>query len=185
VSRKGKIWIAGSLGVAALVWSIVLFLGWTHTRVPRKTAATWKQESISAAYVGSQLKQVDKTHSSLIISYDVENDGSSDYNLTESPSLLILTRLKSDGSLSREQPARLSYPVFLPPGQHARLAVEITEPFVWPAQEDPAYLDKLREFVKRRLENVAEFLVFDQADRSQLQLPSAWGELQEVSPAGF
>jgi hypothetical protein len=179
VSRKDKIWIGSSVAITVLVWSLVLVTGSTRTRSRLEATANWNQGRISVAYVGSQVKQLDKSRCSLIISYNLQNSSSSDYRLTEGSNLLILSRLKSDGSLSQEQPVRLSYPVFLPPGQHARLAVEITGPFAWPTQEDPAYLDKLREFVKRRLENVAEFLVFDQDNHSQLQLPSGWGELWE------
>jgi hypothetical protein len=185
VSRKDKIWVFGSIGVTALVWGIVLFGGSARKNSRPEDLVSWNQGGLSAAYVGAQLKQIDKTHSSLIISYDVENEGASDYRLVDGPSLHILSRLKSDGSLSQEQPFRLGYPVFLPSGQRARLAVEITQPFAWPTEQDPAYLDKLRIFVKRRLENVAEFVVFDEANHSQLLLPSAWGELPDVSPAGF
>jgi len=40
--------------------------------------------------------------------------------------------LKSGGSLSQQEPLRLSYPFFLPAKQHARLAIEMTQAFTWP-----------------------------------------------------
>jgi hypothetical protein len=141
----------------------------------------WNRAAIRAAYVSSQLKEIDKTRASLIISYDLENNTASDYRLANGPSVLILSRMKSGGSLSQEQPVRLSYPVFLPARQQARLALEITQPFSWPAKEDPAGLDKIREFVRHRLENVGDFVLFDEASHGQVELPSAWGALEGMS----
>ena len=96
---------------------------------------------------------------------------------------MILSKLKTDGSFSQEEPIRLAYPVFLPAKQHARLAIEITQPFNWPAEKDAGYLDKMRNFVKERLENVGEFVLFDQTNHWQLELPSGWEQLQETSQA--
>ena len=184
--RKVKNRIGGSV-VVGLVLGVLLFVvaasvlrGW-----PRESSATRHQKvRFTAACVSSQLKQIDQTHASFIISYDVQNHTTSDYRLTEGGAV-VLVRLQSDGSLTQEQSPHLNYPVFVPPGQHARLAVQITQAFAWPAEEDPAYLDKLREFVKGSLKNVAEFVVFDQANHSQLELPSPWGGLSDPSPAGF
>ena len=93
----------------------------------------------------------------------------------------VLSRLKSDGSYSQDQPIRLSYPVFLPARQHARLAIEITQPFNWPSDTDSGSIEKLRNFVKQRLQNVGEFVLFDEANHRQLELPSGWEQLEETS----
>ena len=65
--------------------------------------------------------------------------------------------------------------------QHARLAVEITEPFDWPSDADSSSIEKLRDFVKQRLQNVGEFVLFDEANHRQLELPSGWDQLAETS----
>ena len=41
----------------------------------------------------------------------------------------------------------------------------------------------MRNFVKERLENVGEFVLFDQTNHWQLELPSGWEQLQETSQA--
>jgi len=89
-----------------------------------ESSKLWNQEAIKATYVASQLKELDKTHSILTLSYDLENDTDSDYRLNAGPDVVIQSRLKSGGSLSQQEPLRLSYPVFLPARQHARLAIE-------------------------------------------------------------
>jgi hypothetical protein len=85
--------------------------------------------------------------------------------------------------LSQEEPVRLSYPVFVPARQSARIAVEVTQPFAWPREDDPAYVSKLRDFVKERLANAEEFVVFDEASHCRVELPSAWEELQDAAQA--
>ncbi|PYU24905.1 MAG: hypothetical protein DMG30_07505, partial [Acidobacteria bacterium] len=85
------------------------------------------------------------------------------------------------GSLSSQQKARLSYPTFLPARQRARVALEIPSPFGWPADGDPAYQDKLRDFVNQKLVDVQGFVLFDQADRFDIEFPSGWQELKMTS----
>jgi hypothetical protein len=183
VSRKDALWTVGSAGVTFLVLSLLPSTQSVLWRPHREKPPTLNQGTISARYIGSQVKEIDKTHSSLIISYDLENNTDSDYRLTEGPGVVILSRLKSDGSYSQEQPVRLAYPVFLPAKQHARLGIEITQPFAWPANEDSVFLNKMRDFVEQRLENVGEFVLFDEINHRQLVLPSGWEQLRESSQA--
>ena len=146
---------------------------------------SWNAQAIKATYVASQLKETDKTHSTLTLSYDLENNTDSDYRLDAGPGIVILSRLEADGSLSQQEAVRLSYPVFLPAKQHARLAIEITQPFVWPPEDNPAYIDKLREFVKQRLAHVQEFVLFDPSSRTEVKLPGVWQQLQETAQASY
>lgn len=183
MSRKELFWIIGSAGITLLALGLLASSTSLFKSRSREEGASWNQRTISAGYIGSQLKEIDKAHSSLIISYDLENNTDSDVHLADGPGVVILSKLKSDGSYSQEQPVRLAYPVFLPARQHARLAVEITEPFNWPAEQDAGYLEKMRNFVKQRLDNVGEFVLFDQDNHRQLELPSGWEQLQEASQA--
>ena len=183
MSWKDALWVLGSAGAALLGISLVSGNGslFNVKRATHERPATWNQGTISAGYIGSQLREIDKTRASLIISYDLENNTDADYRLSDGPNIVILSRLKSDGSYSQDQPIRLSYPVFLPARQHARLAVEITQPFNWPSDTDSGSIEKLRDFVKQRLQNVGEFVLFDEANHRQLELPSGWEQLEETS----
>lgn len=181
VSWKDALWVLGSAGVVILGISLYRSNGSVFKRSPREQAAAWSQGTISAGYIGSQLREIDKMHATLVISYDLENSTDSDYRLADGPNVVILSRLKSDGSYSQDQPIRLSYPVFLPPRQHARLAVEITQPFNWPSDTDSGSIEKLRNFVRQRLQDVAEFVLFDEANHRQLELPSGWDQLEGTS----
>ena len=181
MSWKDALWVVGSAG--AVLLGINIFTGQVpfFKRSPRTESAAWNQGTISAGYIGSQLRAIDKTRASLVISYDLENNTDLDYRLTDGPNVVILSRLKSDGSYSQDQPIRLSYSVFLPAKEHARLAIEITQPFNWPSDRDSGGIEKLRNFVRQRLQNVGEFVLFDQANHRQLELPSGWDQLEEMS----
>lgn len=178
MSRKEWLTVAGSAGVGLALLAVLILTGPIFRRPPRNAGKTWNQEGIRAAYVAAQLHEIDKTHSSLILSYDLNNLTELDYRLAEGSGEVIISRLKTDGSLSQEEPVRLSYPVFLPAGQRARMAIEISGALAWPSQDDSRYDQKLREFVKQKLAGVRGFVVFDEASHSQINLPAVWPELQ-------
>jgi len=172
VVGKKAVVIGTSVG-AGLLLVLVLILS-AFRSSPAKPPRSWNENTIKATYVGSQLRQIDKSRASLFLSYDLENNADSDYHLTDGAGVVIMSRLKADHSLSQEEPVRLSYPAFLPAKQRARIAIEISYPFVWPAPEDRALETKLKDFVKDRLRKVEEFVLFDEVNRFQVELPSAW-----------
>jgi hypothetical protein len=181
VSKKNFLVIAFSVA-AGLLLLIAVAVGGSVLKSPHRDASeSWNPEKIEATYVGCQFREVDRMHSSLTVTYDLKNNSNLDYRLAEGPDLVVMTKLQSNGSLSQEEPARLGYPVFLPAGQRARLAVEITRNFAWPAENDPQYGDKLKDFVKQRLQGVGEFVVFDGAHHLQIELPGAWLEIQNTT----
>lgn len=173
----------GALGLVLL--TVFLAASGAFKNRHSQTFKSWNFEAIKATYVASQLKETDKTYSTLILSYDLENNTDSDFRLDAGPGIVVLSRLKADGSLSQQEPLRLSYPVFLPAHQHARMAIEITDRFAWPLEKDPDYIDRFRDFVKQRLAGVGEFVLFDQASHVQIKLPGAWPELQETARASY
>jgi len=141
----------------------------------------WNSNAITATYVGTQLRQLDSGNAALYLAYEVQNHTDSDYRLADGPQALVMTRLRADGSLSSQQQVRLSYPTFLPARQRARVALEILSPLGWPAENDAAFQDKLRDFVNQRLADAQSFVLFDQADRFQIEFPSGWQELKLAS----
>jgi hypothetical protein len=183
VPRKSILIAGGSAGAGLLLLLALTVAGTALNRVRNGAPKPWDGKAFKANYVESQLKTRDNAFATLTLSYEVENVTDVDYRLAGGPGLVIVRKLVSSGVLSQEEPIHLSYPVFLPARQSARIAIEITQPFRWPHEDDPAYDDKLRDFVKQRLANVGEFVVFDEAGRCRLELPSAWEELQETMQA--
>lgn len=170
----GGLGAAGFLLAAALIVSGVPF---KNTRA--KSVQPWNIDAITATYVGTRLKEVDKAHATLFFSYDLENNTDMDYHLADVPGGFLMARLKTDGSLSQEEALRLSYPAFLPAKQRVRIAVEDLHPFAWPREIDPGLDDKLKSFVRERLQNIVGFVLFDAVDHCQVELPNGWATVSE------
>ena len=154
---------------------------WLYVRPGVRSPKPWNSSAITATYVGAQLRELDSGNAALYLAYEVQNHTDSDYQLADGPAALVMSRLRADGSLSSQQRVRLSYPTFLPAQQRARVALEILSAFSWPADGDPAYQNRLRDFVNQRLMDVGAFVLFDQADRFDIEFPSGWQELKMVS----
>ena len=154
---------------------------WLYVRPGVRSPKPWNSSAITATYIGAQLRELDSGNAALYLAYEVQNHTDSDYQLADGPAALVMSRLRADGSLSSQQQVRLSYPTFLPAQQRARVALEIPSAFSWPADGDPAYQNKLRDFVNQRLMDVGAFVLFDQADRFDIEFPSGWQELKMVS----
>jgi hypothetical protein len=140
-----------------------------------KSVQSSENDAITATYVGTQLKEIDKAHATLFFSYDLENNTDIDYRLADVPGVLIAAR-RTDGNL-RQEVLRLSYPTFLPAKQRVRIAIEDERPFAWPRESGPSSDDKLKNFVRERLENIAGFVLFDEVDHFQVELPSGWATI--------
>lgn len=173
--RRNKLPLLGFL-LALVLTAIVLYL-----RPTEKAQKPWNSTAITASYVGAQLRQLDSGNAALYLAYEVQNHTDSDYQLADGPGALVMSRLRADGSLSSQQLVRLSYPTFLPARQRARVALEVPALFNWPGDNDPAFQDRLRDFVNQKLVDVQAFVLFDQGDRFDIEFPSGWQELKLAS----
>lgn len=173
--RQNKLLLLGFVVALALA-ALILY-------VPRdgKPLKPWNSSAITATYVGTQLRQLDSSNAALYLAYEVQNHTDFDYRLADGPEEVVMTQLGADGSLSSQERIGLSYPTFLPAHQRARVALQIQSPFLWPAENDPTYQDKFRDFVNQRLLDVHAFVLFDQLDRFEIEFPSGWQELKLAS----
>jgi hypothetical protein len=169
------------LPLLAFLLALVLTAAAVYFKPSGRLPKPWNSSAITASYVGTQLRELDSGNAALYLAYEVQNQTDSDYQLADGPGALVMSRLRADGSLSSQQKVRLSYPTFLPARQRARVALEIPAPFGWPADGDPAFQDKLRDFVNQKLVEVQAFVLFDQADRFDIEFPSGWQELKMAS----
>jgi hypothetical protein len=183
VLGKRALVIGASTGAGIFLVLLLILGGAAFNSSPVKPPGSWNQNAIQATYVGSQLRQINRSLAGLFLSYDLENNTDRDYRLADAPGVVIMSRLKSGQSLSQEELIRLSYPIFLPANQRVRMAIEISYPFVWPAAGDPGFENKLKDFVKQRLAKVEEFVLFDELNRCQIELPSAWQDLEQDAEA--
>jgi hypothetical protein len=157
---------------------------WSINESVQRRAAPWNSDAISATYMGAQLRETSADSAALFLAYDLQNNTNQDYRLADGPGYIVMSRVKPDGSLSSQEPVQVSYATFLPAHQRARLALEIQRPFHWPADNDPLLSKELTDFVTQKLSDVDGFVLFDQADRCEIDLPGNWQSLASASGAG-
>jgi hypothetical protein len=179
-----------------LVACLVVLVVFVMPRVPKNEppekhvqASGWNSSAIQSRFAGVQVKEVDATHAKLIFSYDLDNNTDTDYHVATGPTTVVMTRLKSNGSMSSEEPITLNNSVFLPARNRTRIAVGITRNFNWPtglpsAQIGPVNQEKFRALVAQEVANLSGFVLFDQATHFQIELPGGWQELQSHAGAG-
>src|ERR1700722_9366720 len=98
------------LGIAASVIAVVLLtLGLASGKVPRWIALlrrgnTWNSRAIEATFAGVQVREVDSSNATVVFLYDLDNKTDDDYQLAAGSSLIIMSRVKSDGSLTADEP---------------------------------------------------------------------------------
>ncbi|MFZ0523850.1 MAG: hypothetical protein WAL95_22685 [Candidatus Acidiferrales bacterium] len=177
------------LCVLALV-VIRFFPGVARQEPPTKPAQTsaWNSASVRGTFAGLQVHEVDPTHVQLVFYYDLNNDSDADYQLTKGPGTVVMTRLKSNGSLSSDDAVELDHSVFLPAKNHTRISLQSTQTFSWPSglqagQMTPVNQDKFRTLVAQQVGSFSGFALFDQATHIQIELPCGWQELQTPAAA--
>ena len=180
---KKLVVISASSGAGfALVCVLILWAtGWkaVHANAPK----SWNSTPIKASFVSAQLREIDRGNSSVLLYYNLENNSDFDYRLSDGAGVVIMRRMAQDQSLSSEVPVHLSYSTFIPARQRARIALEVPHAFDWPADNDPARQEKLREFVNQRLAGVDEFVLFDESNRFQIDFPKGWQDLPAAPSA--
>jgi hypothetical protein len=174
------------LAICVLALIVIQILPRTQRQEPPgKTAqaAAWNSASVRGTFTGVQVHEVDPSHVQLLFFYDLDNGGDSDYRLTKGPGTVVMTRLRSNGSLSSDDSVELDHSVFLPAKNRTRIALQCTQAFDWPAglpagQIGPVTQDKFRALVAQQVGSISGFVLFDQATHIQIELPGGWQELQ-------
>ncbi|MFY9531037.1 MAG: hypothetical protein WBC04_01695 [Candidatus Acidiferrales bacterium] len=148
-----------------------------------RSGAPWDSNAISSTFAGFQVREVNPANATLILFYDVQNNTDHDYQLANGADTVIMGRLKSDSSLIAEEQIKLNNPAFVPAKNRTRISLGATHPFEWPEQMDSPAQSTVRGFVAREVGNLDGLVLFDSANRYQIELPGAWQQLREVPAA--
>jgi hypothetical protein len=170
--------------VAVVGFAVAFALG----KFPRlesyaRSGASWDSNAIKGTFAGFQVREVDPANASLVLFYDVQNNTDHDYQLSNGADTVIMGRLKSDRSLIAEEQIKLTSPAFIPARNRARITLGFTGPLQWPSQMNSASGNAFREFVAREVANLDGFVLFDGANRYQIELPGKWQQLPEIPVA--
>lgn len=182
--------------IFAAVLGLVIWFG--VPRAPRQETAVskpqpspWNSSAIQSTFAGAQVQEADATRATVLFFFDLDNNTDTDYRFAKGAGTVVMTRLKSNGSLSSEQPIELNSSVFLPARNRTRIAVQATHPFNWPSglpggTIGPVNQLKFRQLVADEVANLSGFVMFDTATHFQIELPGGWQELQpSASAAGL
>jgi hypothetical protein len=141
----------------------------------------WNSAAVRSTFTGIQVHELDATHAELVFSYDLENNTNTDFQLAKGPTTVVMTRLKSNSTLTSERPVELDHSVFLPARNRVRMSLKTAGLFNWPSglpigQMGPVNQDKFRTLVSQEIGGISGFVVFDQAAHLQIELPGGWQE---------
>ena len=151
-------------------------------------ATLWNPGAVRAELSGIQVRETDPNHATVIFSYDLDNQTDADYQMAKGPNTVIMTRLKSDGTLVPNDNLHLDNSVFVPARNRTRISFSMTQPFRWPAgmaidHMGPINQEKYRALIAQDVNGASGFVLFDQTAHYQIELPGAWQDLQAPSTA--
>lgn len=164
-----------ALGLAVLVVGIGSEVARSNPPLAQPTSA-WNSRAIEASPVGVRVQEIDSTHSAVVFLYDLNNTTDSDYRLAKGPSIVIMSRLKAGGTLSGDEQISLDSAAFVPARNRTRIVLELNHAFNWPGQKS-VYAERMfDQLVMNDVAGVTGFVLFDQANRYEIDFPAAWPE---------
>jgi hypothetical protein len=180
-----------TLGIFAILLALLGYL--VVPLIPRQETQTaapapaWNPGALRAEPSGIQIREIDPNHAAVVFSYDLDNQTDADYQMAKGPSTVIMTRLKSDGTLAPNDNLHLDNSIFVPAHNRTRISFSVTEAFRWPSgmaleHMGPINQDKYRALVGQQVGGASGFVLFDQTAHYQVELPGGWQDLQLSAP---
>ena len=175
--------------VAVCVAAIVLAARFVFRNMPGRGSLPvaaqneWKISPLKSSFAGMQVREIDPANATVIFFFDLENATNTDVRMTNGANLVLMSRLNSTSSLTAENHARLQDSLFVPAHNRTRIGITVNHSFAWPPQADPSADAKIREFAAQRTADLRGFVLFDQMNHVQIELPGGWQELQHLPTA--
>lgn len=173
----------GFLGVCAVGFLLVLVsIAGTlpQARSLASPAPPWNSHAIEGTFAGVAVREIDPSQSELVFLYDLDNKTDNDYQLAKGPAVVVMSRLKSSGSLRSENQVTLASSAFVPARNRTRIELGIMRAFAWPARMDAPSQTRIRQLVAGELADLDGFVLFDQRTRYQIELPGTWPEIEKA-----
>jgi hypothetical protein len=173
-------WFAVGSGFAVASVVLVFMLIWYSSRP--KPPKPWNTTALTAHEAPGF--EASRDAKKLEFTFMLENATEGDYHLESDAGLIMMIRNR-DGSLSRPIPrdiAPVDTPVFVPSHQKGVLGISLALgeiPQQNPGESDDDYHERIRSFCNERLDGVAGFVLFDEENRYQINLPGWVSERQK------
>jgi len=183
---KKTILIAFSAGAGfAVVIAVLAAGGYWYLSRP-KPPKPWDTTAIVAD--GTPTFDVAEDGKKVVLTYSLENNTPFDYRATSSDELNLLRRFARDNALSqpvKAETASIGFPIFIPAKQKAEMSVTInfTEtPKQKPSDTPEQFHEALRAYVLDQMSGDAAVVLFDEANRYQIDLPKPAAQLPKKAP---
>jgi hypothetical protein len=72
----------------------------TAARQPQPSPSPWNSSAIQSTFAGAEVHEADPAHARLEFFFDLDNNTDTDYHFAKGAGTVVMTRLKSNGSLS-------------------------------------------------------------------------------------
>ena len=159
------------IGLPVLFLAAMLLSGrGKHSQASDKSPIPWNARALQTTYAGVRVRRLIRD-AAVVFLYDIDNKSDSDYQLSKSPNVVVMSRLKSSHALSSEKPVNLSSSAFVPANNRTRIALEVSEPFNWPSRMDNSSENRFRDLVTQEVSDLEAIVIFDQSHRYQIDLP--------------
>jgi hypothetical protein len=176
----------GGIGFAVAGTAIVGGLIWYSDR-PKPTPP-WDKAALKATWDTMQVGMggKDPTSYSIKFFYKVQNTTKQNYDFSASAftPMAVLTDgrlLSKDFGYRTSGPPVIDGPTFIPPGVTARVTVEIS--YLYPdgfTDADKQSFDKVIVSVDNKLKELDSFVLFDQMNHYEIDLPEGWKDVDGV-----
>lgn len=187
-------------GFAVAMSLIVGSFVWYKSRPPKP----WNSTAIKAQLVDVEMdaRDPDNAVRNLVFTYVLENTTSFDYRLPEKPSVILMAKLRAEGSLLFDKDAKLdNHPLFIPAKWRVQYAIRVhcrCKPievqgsgvlyvsYDWDDADVKAHIrelvregtlprkDQIAALVSRNFPNLDGFVLFDQINRYEIEFPRGW-----------
>ncbi|MGC2334061.1 MAG: hypothetical protein WA581_21595 [Candidatus Acidiferrales bacterium] len=174
----------GVLGLVACAFLLLLMLAagkFARSSPPAGQNPPWNSQAIDGTPAGIRVQEIDPTHAAVIFLYDLDNKTDTDYHLAKGPNVVVMSRLKSGGTLSADEPITLDAAAFVPARNRTRIALDVTHAFHWPGQKTTYAERQFDQLVAGDVAGVTGFVLFDQTNRYEIDFPAAWPEIHASS----
>jgi hypothetical protein len=181
---KRPLLIGVGWGLGTAVGLVVLVGGFLWYQSRPKPPKPWNTAAL-AIKEPPRFQSADHEH--LEFTYSIQNTTNSDYQIVSDEMVKVVARYK-DGTLSTPlstQVRHLELPVFIPANQKSELTFSVALsgiPERKLSESDEQYQERLRAYCEDHLGSVANFVLFDEANRYEIDLPRWLIEKPKKSP---
>lgn len=186
MSWKKTAVLGAGIGMGIVFSALLIVLAWYKWAHRTKS---WDKTAITAEYDGLDTEGSDHD---LTFEYTLINNTDRDYRLDQrGPGVHFGGRLRQENSVelhsSEDEFSRFDYPVYVPEHGRVRLLVHVKFPYPtdYPSDgsrdEQHDWQTKVAKFVVKQMGNLSGFVIMDDANRYEIDLPSGW-EKRSLEP---